>query len=423
MLDIRFVREHSDLIRKDLERRNNPEKFQRVEKVLDLDRKYRKHLQEAEKLRHRRNQVTQEINQLRKQGKDIKAKVKEAKEIPGRIQAVEEKQLRLKADIRSLLMRIPNILHESVPVGKTDEDNVVLKEVGKRPKFDFKPVSHVDLLESLNIGDTERAAKTSGARFYFLKNELVMLDYAIMKFALDILYNKGYTLIEPPYMIKREPYEGVTDLADFEDVLYKIEGEDLYLIATSEHPIGAMHIGETLETLPLKYAGISTCFRKEAGSHGKDTKGIFRVHQFNKIEQFIFCRPEDSWKFHEELLANAEDIFKRLELPYRVVNICTADIGSIAAKKYDIEVWMPVQGQYREVVSCSNCTAYQAARLNIKYNSEGGKEYVHTLNSTAIATSRAIVAIMENFQAGDGSIIIPKALVPYMNGIRKIKNG
>jgi len=226
-------------------------------------------------------------------------------------------------------------------------------------------------------------------------------------------------------MMRRKPYEGVTDLHDFEEMLYKIENEDLYLIATSEHPIAAMHMDENLAKLPLKYAGISTCFRKEAGSHGKDTKGIFRVHQFNKVEQFIFCKPEESWKLHEELIKNAEDLLKKLEIPYRVVNVCTGEIGNIAAKKLDLEAWMPAQKTYREVVSCSNCTDYQARRLNIKYKADGEKRYVHTLNSTAIATSRTLVAIMENFQQKDGSVKIPKALIPYMGGLKKIekKNG
>jgi seryl-tRNA synthetase len=240
---------------------------------------------------------------------------------------------------------------------------------------------------------------------------------SIHRMAMDMMVKKGFTPILPPFMMRREPYEGVTDLADFENVMYKIGNEDLYLIATSEHPIAAMHMNEILEEerLPLKYAGISTCFRKEAGAHGKDTKGIFRVHQFNKVEQFVFCKPEDSWKLHEELLANAEEVFKALEIPYRVVNVCTGDIGIVAAKKYDMEAWMPVQKAYREVISCSNCTAYQSVRLNVKYGKVGaeGKEYVHTLNSTAVATPRAIVAIMENHQNKDGSISIPKALRPY----------
>jgi seryl-tRNA synthetase len=277
----------------------------------------------------------------------------------------------------------------------------------------------------LDLVDLDRAAKVSGARFYYMKNEAVLLELALERFAMDLLREKGFAIIEPPFMIKREPYEGVTSLADFEDTLYKIEGEDLYLIATSEHPMGAMFMNEILpaETLPLKYAGISPCFRKEAGAHGKDTKGIFRVHQFNKIEQFIFCKPEDSWKLHEELLANAEGIYQKLGIPYRIVNICTGDIGTVAAKKYDIEAWMPVQKMFREVVSCSNCTDYQSRRLNVRYREKTGEksEFVHTLNSTAIATQRTIVAIIENYQQSDGSLKVPKALVPYMGKTEEVR--
>jgi seryl-tRNA synthetase len=242
---------------------------------------------------------------------------------------------------------------------------------------------------------------------------------------MEELFKNGYTSIEPPYLMKREAYEGVTALSDFEDVLYKIENEDLYLIATSEHPMAAMFKDEVLkeEELPLKLAGISACFRKEAGAHGKDTRGIFRTHQFNKIEQFVFCTPEESWKLHEELVRNAEELVQKLGLPYRVVNVCTGDIGTVAAKKYDIEAWMPAQNAYREIISCSNCTDYQARRLNIRYREKEGaptKGFVHTLNSTAIATGRTIVAILENFQQEDGSIAVPKVLRKYMGGIEKI---
>jgi seryl-tRNA synthetase len=248
---------------------------------------------------------------------------------------------------------------------------------------------------------------------------------ALMNFAIETLTNKGYTLIEPPCLMKREPYEGVTALGDFADVLYKIENEDLYLIATSEHPMAAMHMNEVLkqEDLPLKLAGVSTCFRKEAGAHGKDTRGIFRTHQFNKIEQFIFCTPEQSWQMHEELARNAEELLQKLELPYRMVNVCTGDIGTVAAKKYDFEAWMPAQSAYREVISCSNCTDYQARRLGIRYREKEGappKGFVHTLNSTAIATGRTIVAILENNQQEDGTIRVPAALRKYMGDIENI---
>jgi seryl-tRNA synthetase len=274
--------------------------------------------------------------------------------------------------------------------------------------------------------DIERAGKTAGARFFYLKREGALLDMALMSFAIDEMMKKGYEPIQPPFMMRREAYEGVTALSDFEDVLYKIENEDLYLIATSEHPIAAMRMNETFlaEQLPFRVAGLSPCFRKEAGAHGKDTRGIFRTHQFNKVEQFIFCKPEDSWKLHEELIRNAEDLAQKLGLPYRVVNVCTGDIGTVAAKKYDIEAWMPAQNAYRELGSCSNCTDYQARRLNVKYREKEGeapKGFVHTLNSTALATGRTIVAILENYQQEDGSVVVPEVLRKYMGGIKKIE--
>jgi seryl-tRNA synthetase len=311
-------------------------------------------------------------------------------------------------------------------MGKDENDNVQVRTWGKIPKFGFEVKDHIQLGLSLDIMDIERAGKIAGARFYFLKREGVLLDLALLNFALEEMVKKGHTPIEPPFLMRRKPYEGVVALSDFEEVLYKVEGEDLYLIATSEHPMAGMFMDEVLmaEVLPLKLAGMSTNFRKEAGAHGKDTRGIFRTHQFNKIEQFIFCRPEDSWKLHEELITNAEDLVQKLGLPYRVVNDCTGDIGTVAAKKYDIEAWMPAQNGYREIVSCSNCTDYQARRLNIRYREKEGeppKGFVHTLNSTAIATGRTMVALIENYQQKDGSVVVPEVLRKYMGGIKKIE--
>ena len=319
-------------------------------------------------------------------------------------------------------MRIPNILDKSVPVGKDSSDNKVLRKVGEIKKFAFDLKGHGELIESLGMGDFEQAAKVSGKGFYYLIGDLALMEVALQKFAIDLLTKRGYKLVEPPLMLRRKPYEGVTDLGDFETMMYKIQDEDLYLIATSEHPIAALYMGKVFNEgeLPLRYCGLSACFRKEIGSHGIDEKGLFRVHQFNKIEQFIFCKPEDSRKFHEELIKNAEDIFKKLKLPYRVVSICTGDIGTVAAKKYDLEAYMPREKEYKEVVSCSNCTSYQAVRLNVKYAKGDAKEYVNTLNSTAIATGRALRAIVENYQQKDGSIKVPAVLVPYMNGVKVI---
>jgi len=422
MLDIKLIRENPDIVRKDLIKREREDLNEKLEELLKIDVDWRESLRVTEDLRKQRNTISKEISELKKQGKDATSKLKLVKEIPEKIKKSEEKTENLRGKIREILMILPNILHESVPVGVDDSQNKLIKEVGKKPKFNFKLKSHVDLLEEKDLADTKKAGDVSGSRFYYMKNDLVMLDFALMKFALDKLHNKGFILMQPPFMLRRDAYEAMTSMEDFEEVMYKIEDEDLYLIATSEHPIGAFHLNENIEKkkLPLRYAGISPCFRKEAGSHGKDTKGIFRVHHFNKIEQFVFCTEDESWNIHEELLKNSEEIFSELELPYRVVNICTGDIGSIAAKKYDIEVWMPGQEKYREVVSCSNCTDYQARRLNTRYQDGSTMKFVHTLNSTAIATSRVIVAMMENFQNEDGSFNIPKALIPYMNGVKVI---
>lgn len=413
MIDIKFFRENPDIIKESEKKRGNDPSL--VDKVIQLDKKQRELIKKADQLKHKRNVVTEEINKLKKAGKSAEARIREMRKVVREIEQIDQKIKDVVAKRDKLRYSIGNILHESVPIGKTDADNVVLKVIGKPPKFTFKPKNHVELAEALGILDLERAAKVAGHGFYYLKNELAILDIALQRYALDFLRKKGYVVIEPPFMLRRKPYEGVVDLTDFEEVMYKIEGEDHYLIATSEHPMAAMHMNELFneKDLPIKLTGFSPCFRKEVGAHGKYTKGLFRVHQFNKVEQFIFCKPEDSWKFHEELQKNAEELYKSLGIPFRVVNVCTGDIGPIAAKKYDIEVWM-ADGKYREAGSNSNCTSYQATRLNIRYiTKDGKKEYVHTLNNTALATSRTMLAILENFQQKNGSVKIPPVLWKY----------
>ncbi len=422
MLDIKLIREKPEVVRKDLEKRNNKEKLTWLHEIIEADKQWRQLNIEIEKLRHSRNNISEEINQAKKLSKDISEIVQRAKIIPELIKDKEELAIKLKEKVDYILMRLPNILHNSVPVGKDENDNKVIRNFGKIPRFKFPTKDHIDVALGLNMVELERAAKIAGSRFYFLKGELMLLDMALMKYAIDFMYKKGFTPVFPPFMMRKKPYEGVVDLYDFENVLYKIEGEDLYMIATSEHPLTAQYMDETLQAsqLPITLSGFSTNFRKEAGAHGKDTKGIFRVHQFNKVEQVVICHPKDSWKWHEQLLKNAEQFFKSLKLAFRIVSICTADIGIIAAKKYDIEAWMPAQNAYRETVSCSNCTDYQARRLNIRYEGKNEKGLVHTLNSTLV-TDRAIVAILENFQQKDGSVKIPKVLHKYMNGIKELK--
>ncbi len=418
MLDIKQIRKDPDPIRTNLKKRNNPKYIKMLDQLITNDKDWRTQQATLDSIKHNRNKKAQNISTLKKQKKDASKEIQSMRTLSESIEKKQKSIETLKQDIDNLLHRIPNLLHETVPTGKDETENAELRKCGKIKTYDFPLKSHNDLLDSLDGADIERAAKVAGSRFYYLKNDIVMLDFALMKYALDFLREKGYTVMETPLMIRRKPMEGAVSLSDFEDMLYKIEGEDLYMIATSEHALAGYHMDETLDpkTLPLKYAGLSACFRKEAGSHGKDTKGIFRVHQFNKIEQFIFTTPENSWAEHDKLIKNAEDLFKNLQLPYRIVNICTGDIGTVAAKKYDLEVWMPHQNAYREMVSCSNCTDYQSRKLNIRYGQEGAeKELVHTLNSTAIATSRAIVAILENNQQKDGTVTIPKVLQPYMN--------
>lgn len=420
MLDIRFVRAHPEIVKADLQKRNDPGKIDWVDDLLKKDVRSRELKIETDTLRQRRNTIARDINGAKKNGQDAKDLLAEAAALPQKIRACDDEQEEIRNLVHNYLMRLPNILHDSVPVGRDDSENVEIKRVGTPRSLDFEVKNHGQIAVDNDWADFERATKIAGAGFYFLKGSLVLLDLALQRYALDLLAKKGFTPVIPPYMINRSSYEGVTDLGDFEKVMYKIEGDDAYLIATSEHPIGAMYSNEIFEEkdLPLRLAGISPCFRREIGAHGLDTKGLFRVHQFTKVEQFVFCKPEESWMIHEELLANAEELFFSLGLPYRVVNICTGDIGTVAAKKYDIEVWMPRENTYKEVVSCSNCTSYQAVRLNIRVRDKkdfDSKQHIHTLNSTAVATSRVIRGILENYQQKDGSVEVPEILRPYMN--------
>jgi len=419
VLDIRLVRESPDVIRRDLAKRNAPEKAKLLDDVIRWDADWRKALAEADRLRRRRNEITRDIADAKKAGKSTEKLRKEAATLPKEIDALDAKTDELAEKVRGGLLRLPNLLHESVPVGKDDTENVEVARWGTPRRVDFELKSHSDLLEALRLADFDRARKIAGAGFVYLLGDLVRLDQALLAFALNYMVKQGFTAVFPPFMMRRDAYEGVVDLGDFETVMYKIDGEDLFLIATSEHPMGAMYMDEIIDEadLPIALAGLATQFRREIGGHGVDTKGFFRMHQFNKIEQFVFCRPEESWTWHEKLRANGEAIYRALEIPYRVVNVCTGDIGTVAAKKYDIEGWFPRQNAYREVISCSNCTDYQARRLNTRAGKVGGEKFFpHTLNSTAMATSRGLVAVLENYQESDGSVGVPKVLRPYMGG-------
>ena len=425
MLDIKKIRENPAEIRKNLEKRGSKEVLKQFDELLASDKVYREKLYQYEQLKSEKNNLSLKVNELKKKKEDIKDVVAQVKASNEKLNKFSEELEKHKSKWQLLLMKIPNYVHETVPAGADEKSNVEVKKWGEPKVPGFELISHAELAEKLNIADFDRATKISGAGWYFLKGDLALLNQALIRYVTDILLDKEFILIEPPHMMKREPYEGVTDLDSFDHALYKIEGEDLHLIATSEHPLTAMHMNETIDVdeLPLKYAGLSNCFRKEIGSHGIDEKGLFRRHQFPKVEQVVICKPEDSWLIHEQMLKVAEEVFQALKLPYRIVILSAGDASGVSSKTYDLEIWFPRTKEYKEAVSCSNVTDYQARRLNIKYGKVGGeRDFAHTLNSTAIATTRVLVAILENYQNADGSITIPEALLRYMRGKTIIKN-
>ena len=420
MIDINLIRENPSLVKESQKKRGLNEK--EVDIILALDEKWRKLKQEVDELRAERNKISSKINESKKQGKKVNDLIKKAKELPEGIKNKENELTKVEEERMNVLENIPNIVDKSVPVGD-DTKNKVIKVFYKSKKLKFTPKGHEDLLTNLDQLDIERAAKVSGSRFYYLKRDIVKLNHAIINFTLDFLRKKNFILIQPPYMINKEALKGSITLSSFEEMIYKIENEDLYLIGTAEHAINAYYMNETLnsDNLPIRFAGISPCFRKEAGSHGKDTKGIFRTHQFEKIEQFIFCKPKDSWKEFELLLNNSRDILKQLEIPFRFVALSSQELGRVSSKTIDFEGWFPSQKAYRELGSCSNCLDYQARRSNIRYEDKNERGFLYTLNNTALATERAITCIVENFQQKDGSIKIPQALYKD-TGFKVIKN-
>jgi len=425
MIDAKVIRDNFEEVKKNLEMRKDKEIISRLNSWKQKDEEWRALKVELENLKKQRNDITEKIKMTKGKGEDATDLLKQAKEIPGKIKEDEPKVKQLEEELRAIQMRIPNILHESVPYGKDDTENVETKKWGT-VKENKKLIHHAQLAVDLGLAEFERAVKISGTGFFYLKGDLALLDLALQRLALDILIKKGFTPIQPPLLMNRKAYEGVTDLGDFETVMYKIEGDDLYLIATSEHPMVSMYMDEILDendlTEPIKFAGMSPCFRREIGKHGLDERGFFRVHQFNKIEQVVICKPEESWDLFEQMSKNQQEFMEALEIPYRIVNVCTGDMGIVAAKKFDLEGWSPREGKYIELGSCSNCTTYQAVRLNIKYRKKDGtKEYVHTLNNTMIPTTRTLRVVIENYQTKEGTIKVPSALVPYMNGITEIK--
>jgi seryl-tRNA synthetase len=422
MLDPRILKEKPEAVREMLKKRNMTD-FP-LDELIMLHRLRGELITKTQMLRRQKNLLSETIASKKKSKQDASLELGEMKQVSALLDQTESEATQIELKFSHLMMTLPNLLHETVPVGKDEKDNVVVRQNGEIMRPSFNPKEHIDLATTLDLLDLSRAAKVSGARFYFLKNELVKMNQALINFALDFFLDRNYTLIQPPYMIRKEPMVGSVILNDFEDVIYKIEEEDLYMIGTSEHAIASMHMDEILEgiKLPIRYAGFSSCFRKEAGAHGRDMKGIFRVHQFEKVEQFIYCRPEESWREHDRMLALSEEFFKQLGIPYRVVLLCSGDMGKISAKTYDIEAWMAGQNAYREIVSCSNCLDYQARRLGIRFRDKPNEEtrLVHTLNSTLVATERTMVAILENFQTEKGSVEVPKVLQKYMGGLKEI---
>jgi seryl-tRNA synthetase len=412
MLDIKFIRENPDKVKEGIKKKQAKVD---IDRLLELDKKRRELLQEIEGLKAEQNKISE-------QGKADKEMIEKAKKLKEKIKKIEPELDKIEEEFDKLMRQIPNLPLDDVPVGEGEKDNKVLREEGEKPKFDFKPKDYLEIAEKLDIIDVKRAAKVSGTRFGYLKGGAVLLEFALVRLAFDVLTKEGFVPVVPPVMLNYKAMEGMGYLDRGADEVYHLEKDDLYLVGTSEQSIGVMHIDEILKEseLPKRYAGFSTCFRREAGAYGKDTKGILRVHQFDKVEMFSFCHPDKSRDEHKLMLSLEEKLMQSLRLPYRVIDICTGDLGDPAAKKWDIEAWMPGQGEYRETHSTSNCTDFQARRLNVRYKSKEGMNFVHTLNGTAFAIGRMIIAIIENYQQKDGSIVVPEALRKYMGGIEKI---
>ena len=418
MQDIRMFRENADVIRADHDKRGLS--HESIDEVIRLDELWRKARYDADQLRRKRNEAARGIAAAKKAGDDAEFnRIKsEVDQIAAEIEALGKLADQHELERDRIRMSVPNILHHDVPVGEDDSGNTQHSLHGEKPSFEFQPRTHNELIEMNKWVDLPRAAKIAGSRFFFLKGDLAHLELALQQYAVDFVAERGFTFVQPPVMMNREAYEGVTDLGDFESVMYNVQPEGFYTIATSEHPLTAMFMDEVIEPslLPIKMVGVSPCFRREVGAHGQGDKGIWRVHQFTKVEQIIICHPDQSWDAHEELLDNCVDLWDSLGLHYEVVNICTGDMGTVASKKYDLEAWLPGRGEYKEIVSCSNCTDYQANRLRMRYRTTDGNSAVHTLNSTAVATSRALVAIMEQYQLEDGRVKVPDCLVERMGG-------
>ncbi|EBF5849548.1 serine--tRNA ligase [Listeria monocytogenes] len=424
MIDVKLLRNNFDEVKQKLQ--NRGEDLGEFEKFGELDKRRRTLIVETEALKSQRNEVSQEIAKLKREKQDADAKIEEMRVVGDRIKTLDIELREIDEKLDMILMSIPNIPHESTPVGESEDDNVEIRKWGEVREFDFEPKAHWDLGTDLDILDFENAAKVTGSRFVFYKKLGARLERALINFMMDLHSNEhGYEEMLPPYMVNRASMTGTGQLPKFEEDAFLIEAEDYFLIPTAEVPVTNYHREDILkaEDLPRKYTAFSACFRSEAGSAGRDTRGLIRQHQFNKVELVQFVKPEDSYAALEKLTGNAEEVLRRLELPYRVLSMCTADLGFTAAKKYDLEVWIPSYNSYREISSCSNFESFQARRANIRFRREPGSkpEYVHTLNGSGLALGRTVAAILENYQDADGSVRIPKVLQGYMGGIEKIE--
>jgi seryl-tRNA synthetase len=424
MIDIKLIRENTKLVKENIKKKFQKEKLDLLDELIFKDKDWRDLKSQVDELRSERNKISKEIAEAKKEKKDSKKLLAKAKLIPRKIQEKETKSKKLKLDINDLLKKIPNIIHESVPLGKSSKENVEIEKIGTPKKFSFDTKNHAEIGEELGVLDFEISSKISGNGFYILKGDLALLNQALINFARDFMVSKGYEYIEPPLMIREEVLKGVYSKAEIDAMSYKIDGEDAFLIATSEHPVIGMFVNKTLnyKELPIKLTAYSMCFRKEIGSHGIDEKGLFRTHQFNKQEMVILCEPKESYKYYAELMDLSKQLFKKLKIPIRELESCSGDLSDLKSKGADLEFWRPRLKEYNEIGSVTNMEEAQARRLNIKYfDKTGERKFVHTLNNTAIATSRALVGILENYQQKDGSVKIPDVLVPYMNGKKLIE--
>ncbi|MDO8467407.1 MAG: serine--tRNA ligase [Nanoarchaeota archaeon] len=425
MIDIKLIRENPELVKENIKKKFKSEKLPLVDKVKKLDEQWRKLKYEEDGLRSERNKISEQINQLMKSKKKAEAEklIKEAKKIPEKISQSEEKRKGMEVEIKVFLSSIPNLISSRVPSGKDDSQNVVEKVIGKPEKFTFPVLSHAEIAEKLGLADFDSSARVSGNGFYYLEGDLALLNQALIHFAIDKMVSHGFRYVETPLMLNNEIINRVTDLNDQEVMIYRLANEDKSLIGTSEHSLIGRFVDQEIDfkRLPIKHTSYSMCFRKEIGSHSIDEKGLFRTHQFNKVEMIVICDPKDSSKFFEELKNISVEIFKELELPVRILKICSGDLGDLKHEQIDLEVWSPRKKSYFEVGSCSNLTDAQARKLGISTRVKGEKVVPHTLNNTAIATSRALVAILENNQQKDGSVKIPKVLQKYIGGKKVLK--